>query len=252
MTGERPVCAGQTALITGGAKRLGRRIAEALAAAGAGIVVHYGSSRAEAEALVEELRAKGGGAWGLQAGLGDVEGAARTVERASELAGAPVDILVNNASIFGPSGALEFSLEELDRNLRVNALSPLMLSRGLAAQGSPGQIINLLDTRMLEYDVAHAAYHLSKRMLFTFTRMLALELAPEIRVNAVAPGLILPPPGEDECYLEAMSHTVPLQCYGGPGDIASAVMFLVSSPFVTGQVIYVDGGRHLYGRVYGS
>jgi len=128
----------------------------------------------------------------------------------------------------------------------------LQLSRALAAQGRSGQVLNLLDCRILSYDAEHAAYHLSKRMLFSLTRMLALELAPRLRVNAVAPGLILPPPGRDEAYLQALARTNPLQRHGGAGDVVRAALFLMQSGFVTGQVIYVDGGHHMTGRTYGG
>ena len=104
---------------------------------------------------------------------------------------------------------------------------------------------------MVDYDRAHAAYHLSKRMLFTLTRMMALEFAPQIRVNAVAPGLILPPPGQDASFLERMASTNPLGRHGDASDVADAVLFLTGAGFVTGQVIYVDGGRHMKGAVYG-
>ncbi len=242
----------RTALVTGAAKRLGRAIAEALASEGADIVVHYRSSGEEAEAAAERLRQKGVAAWTVQADLADATEARGLLGRATELAGRPLDILVNSASIFTPSHVLGFDEEELRRQFAVNTLAPLYLSRAFAEGARRGQIINMLDARMLECDDGHAAYHLSKRALFTLTRMLALELAPATRVNAVAPGLILPPPGQDESYLEALADTVPLKRHGSADDIARAVLFLATSDFVTGQVIYVDGGRHMEGRMYGS
>jgi hypothetical protein len=247
-----PELSGRTALVTGGAKRLGRAIAEALASEGADIVVHYRTSEDEAHEAEDHLQCMGVQAWTVQADLADAEQAQTLMGRSSELAGRAPDILVNSASIFTPSGVLDFDADELDRQFAVNTLAPLYLSRSFAESTSEGQIVNMLDARMLEFDEEHAAYHLSKRALFTLTRMLALELAPDIRVNGIAPGLILPPPGEDEAYLEALAHTVPLNRHGSADDIVRAVMFLVHSPFVTGQVIYVDGGRHMKGRMYGS
>ena len=197
-------------------------------------------------------RTAGGAGWAVLADRPPGPAASGWVAGAVALAGRPVDILVNSASIFAPSRVLEFTADELAADLQVNALSPLLLSRGLAAQGRPGQIVNFLDARMVEYDEEHAAYHLSKRMLFSLTRMLALELAPQVRVNAVAPGLILPPPGQDESYLQALAHTNPLRRHGCAADIARAVVFLLHSDFITGQVIYVDGGRHMMGSTYGS
>jgi len=248
---ESPL-AGQVALVTGAARRLGRAIAGGLAAEGVHVVLHYRSSGGEAATAAGELMRAGVNAWTVQADLVDPAAAEGLMARACEAAGAPVDILVNSASIFSPSSVLDFAPRDLEANVQVNAISPLLLSRALAAQERPGQIVNLLDARIVEYDRAHAAYHLSKRVLFSLTRMLALELASRVRVNAVAPGLILPPPGEDESYLEAMAQTNPLRRHGGAADVVRAVLFLLKSDFITGQVIYVDGGQNLQGRIYGG
>jgi NAD(P)-dependent dehydrogenase (short-subunit alcohol dehydrogenase family) len=164
----------------------------------------------------------------------------------------PVDVLVNNASVFTESRLADFDPGELCLNMDVHAVAPLMLSRAFAAQGRPGCILNMLDSRITDYDERHAAYHLSKRALFTLTRMSALEFAPLVRVNGIAPGLILPPEGKDEGYLEELAHTNPLNSYGGEDDIACAALYLLASRFVTGQVLYVDGGRHLKGNTYGA
>jgi pteridine reductase len=249
MARELPL-SGRTALVTGAAKRLGRATALALARAGADMIVHYRSSTAEAEAAAAEIRSAGRRAWAIRADLAEPAEAERLMQQALQAAGA-VDILVNSASIFPKDTVLDFALESLARNVQVNAAAPLQLCRAFAAQHRPGHIVNFLDSRIVDYDATHAAYHLSKRMLFTLTRMLALELAPEIRVNAVAPGLILPPPGEDDGYLAAQAHTNPLNRHGSAEDITDAVLFLVRSRFLTGQVLFVDGGRHMKGRVYG-
>ena len=100
----------------------------------------------------------------------------------------------------------------------------------MAGQGITGHIVNLLDTRVTVYDKEHASYHISKRVLLTLTRMLALELAPKIAVNGIAPGLILPPAGQDEAYLQRLAHTNPLQRHGGPQDVVDAVLFLLAQP----------------------
>lgn len=243
---------GQTALVTGAAKRLGKAVARALADEGVSVVVHHGRSGAEARAFVAEMRSAGAEAWAIQADLSDPQAASDLLPNAVELCERPVDILVNSASIFDPSIVLGFTSDELADNVQVNAMAPLLLSRALAAQGRPGQIVNFLDARMVDYDRNNVAYHLSKRMLHAVTRMLALELAPDIRVNAVAPGLILPPPGKDDSYLQRLSDTVPLRRHGGPDDVVRAVRFLLHSDFVTGQVIYLDGGRNLLGSMYGT
>jgi len=243
--------AGQVALVTGGALRLGRAIAEGLAADGADVVIHYGASSEAAEGLAEQLRARGGRAFIVQADLAvgqEVEG---LVQRAVALAGR-MDLLVNNASVFPPGDLAALRPSELTQNLQVNAWAPLMLSRELAGFGRPAQVVNLLDARIASSaDPDHVAYYLSKRMLADLTRLLALELAPGIRVNGVAPGAVLAPADAAPGYLEGLAAGLPLRRTGGSADIVRAVRFLVQSPFVTGQVIFVDGGQHLKGSVHG-
>jgi NAD(P)-dependent dehydrogenase (short-subunit alcohol dehydrogenase family) len=240
-----------TALVTGAAKRIGRALAVALAREGVHVVIHYNTSQEEAEQVAEEVRQYDARAWTLQADLHDQAQTDTLVDRAIEQAG-QIRILINSASIFPQDRVLDFGVDDFYNNMQVNVLAPLGLSRAFARQGEAGSIINFLDTRILDYDRDHAAYHLSKRTLYTITRMLSVELAPNIRVNAVAPGLILPPPGQDAAYLERRKHTNPLQQIGTLEDITEAALFLLRSDFVTGQIIYVDGGRHLKGSMYGT
>jgi pteridine reductase len=241
---------GKTALVTGAAQRLGRATALALAGAGADVIVHYHTHAAEAQSLADEIQALGRRAWTIQADLREASQAESLMAQGLHLAGA-VDLLINNASIFPSDTVLDLSPETLADAVAVHATAPLILSRRLAAQGRGGAIVNFLDSRVEDYDPTHASYHLSKRMLLALTRMLAVELAPRIAVNAVAPGLILPPEGQDDSYLEKLAHTNPLQRYGSPRDITDAVLFLLRSEFITGQVIFVDGGRHLKGKTHG-
>ena len=243
--------AGQHALVTGAAKRIGRELALTLAERGVNVVAHYHSSDAEAAELTGTMAESGVKAWPLQADLEDPRQAENLIDRACSLAG-HIDILVNNASIYPGSTLVEMDSGEVLRNAQVNALSPFQIGRALAGLGRRGSIVNLLDSRILHYDKHHAAYHLSKRMLFTLTRMMALEFAPEVRVNAVAPGLILPPEGEGEDFLQKLAHSNPLQGIGNPGQVADAVLFLLQNAFVTGQVLFVDGGYHMKGSVYGD
>lgn len=238
------------ALVTGAAKRIGRATALALANAGVSVVVHYRDSQAEAEELARTIELLGVRAWTLRADLADSAETSALYGRAVDAAGA-VDIVVNNASFFHEDTVLDFALDDLAANLNVHAAAPLLLARAHAESGRRGAIVNFLDARFVDYDRKHAAYHLSKRMLFTLTRMLAVELAPSIRVNAVAPGLILPPVGKDEAYLASLAHTNPLNRHGNEEDVAAAALFLLRSDFVTGQVLFVDGGRHMSGSMYG-
>ncbi len=235
---------GQTALVTGGAKRLGRSIALALAEAGVNISIHYRGSQAAAEATADDVRAKGVKAVVLQADLATPGTAVGLYESAVAEIG-PIDILVNNASIFRQATLAQCSEEELHANIQLHANSPLQLSRCMSAAGRQGVIINLLDTRIARHDSAYGAYCLSKRMLADQTTMLALDLAPNIRVNGVAPGPILPPAGSRDGLMDELAARVPLQITGTPDDISEAILFLVRSSFVSGQVIYVDGGSHL-------
>ena len=235
---------GRNALVTGAAKRIGRAISLALAREGANVAVHYENSEKEATDLVAEIEGLGLRAVALRADLSDRGELESLVGRAREALG-KIEILVNNASIF-PSDTLEtVEPESLLRNLEINAWAPLALTRAFAAQTERGHVVNLLDSRASGFDRTHVAYILSKQVLAALTRMSALELAPGIAVNGIAPGLILPPPGEGEEYVERLARSLPLQHQGSPEDIANAAIYLVTSEFVTGETIYVDGGRHL-------
>jgi pteridine reductase len=239
----------QIALVTGAGKRIGRAVALALARAGWDVAVHYQSSADDAAALADEIRAMGRRAWTFPADLAQPEETLRLAARVIDSAG-PIDALVNNASIYPEDRLLEMSEESLLSNVRVNAWAPFLLTRAVAAQSRAVGVVNFLDTRMRDYDARHVSYHLSKRMLFALTRMTAIEFAPLVRVNAIAPGLVLPPPGKDESYLKDLAPTNPLNAYGTVEDLERATLFLLQSSFITGQVIYVDGGRHMLGGLY--
>ena len=235
---------GKTALITGAGKRIGREIALALAREGANVVVHYRKSAEEAGRLRTELIALGVHAWTVEADFEDMQASRQLFQTALNKAGA-IDFLVNSASIFVPGTFDEMDFPGLMRHIQVNTWAPFALSRDFARQVSRGKIVNLLDSRIVGDDRTHLAYIVSKRALSALTEMMAVEFAPAITVNGVAPGLILPPAGKGQDYLDRLSSTVPLKRHGDPGDIADAVLYLLESEFVTGQVIFVDGGRHL-------
>ncbi len=241
---------GKTALVTGAARRIGREIALALADAGVNIVAHYRRSAGEAERLREELIARGVETWLIEADFENGVETQRLFSRVLQAAGR-VDILVNSASCFLPDTVYEMELANLLRHVHVNAWAPFALSREFARHAGRGKIINLLDTRIAGFDRSHVSYILSKRMLAALTEMMAVEFAPGITVNGVAPGLILPPAGKDRHYLEDLAETVPLKRHGDAGDITGAVLYLLGSDFVTGQVVFVDGGRHLMEQYHG-
>ncbi len=237
---------GKTALVTGAAKRLGRSIATALADRGAGVVIHYNTSADQASELAAQLEKKGAAACTLQADLGDESQARTLLDRAAKLAG-PIDVLVNNAAVYSTGLLPDLTAGDLTQNVQINAFAPFQIARCFAEQHRTGAIVNLLDAAAGDYNRSHVAYHLSKQMLLSLTRMMAVEFAPAVRVNAVAPGLILPPQGADPNSLAGLARTNLLARVGDVQDVTDAVMFLLESSFITGQVIFVDGGRHLKG-----
>lgn len=236
---------GKTALVTGAGKRIGRAIAVALAEEGADIVVHDRRGlEQETLRVCGEVKECGTRSWQVLGDLEKPEEYESLIVQAQRVAG-KLDFLVNNAAIFLPTPLGEMSFGDVARHLHINAWAPFLLAREFNRLSDRGKIVNLLDTRITGHDRAHAAYVLSKRMLAELTAMCALEFAPDFTVNGIAPGLILPPPGRDEAYLDSLVEQVPLRKHGDPGDVAAAVVFLLKSDFVTGQVIYVDGGSHL-------
>ena len=236
--------AGKTALVTGAARRIGRAVSLALAASGSNVVVHHSRSVSDAEALVSELSRHGVRATAVRADLGEPDEAEALVALAEERAG-HLDVLVNNASVFEPETLEAAALDHLVRSVKVNAWAPFVLTRAFARRSGKGRVVNLLDTRVSGLDLAHVGYVLGKDLLAILTRMTAVAFAPGLTVNAVAPGLILPPPGQDEAYLERLARDLPLKRHGEADDVVRAVLFLLESDFVTGQVLFVDGGRHL-------
>jgi len=237
---------GQTALVTGAGLRIGRAIALALAEQHASVVIHYRQSAAPAEELRRELTARGRRAFCVRADFAKPDEVDSLIERARADAG-PIHILVNSASEFQPQALDAMTHASLVHSMTVNAWAPFALTRAFARQATRGKVVNFIDAQITGSDLTHASYILSKHLLATLTTMTALQYAPGITVNAVAPGLILPPQGKDESYLDGLARSLPLKRHGGPADIARAVLFLLGSDFVTGQVVYVDGGRHLIG-----
>jgi NAD(P)-dependent dehydrogenase (short-subunit alcohol dehydrogenase family) len=237
---------GQTALVTGAALRVGEAIAVALAEQQVNVVIHYRRSAARAQSLQTALVAHGVRAFCISADFERPEDADSLIERARAEAG-QIHILVNSASEFHPGPLNAMTHASLVHDITVNAWAPFALTRAFARQATRGKVVNLIDAQLAGYDLTHASYILSKHLLSTLTTMTAVQYAPSITVNAVAPGLILPPEGKDESYLAELAKVLPLKRHGGVMDITQAVLFLLESEFVTGQVIYVDGGRHLIG-----
>ena len=236
---------GRSVLVTGAAVRVGRAIARAFAEAGADVVVHYRSSAQQAKEAVVEFRALGVRAalvQGDQARDGDPE---RIVAQAVHAHGR-LDALVCNAAQFEEAPATELTRDRWDAVLAANLSGPFQLARAAYPhlKKTQGSIITLLDlcgTAQVWEHTAH--YAASKAGLATVTRLLALEWAPDVRVNGVAPGAVLLPDSLSAQRRERILSRIPMGRMGTPVDVARAVLFLASEPFVTGQVISVDGGR---------
>lgn len=237
---------GCAAMVTGGAVRIGRAICEELAGRGCVVVIHCKRSVREASELQRRLVDNGGAAHVVRGSLDTQADCERTIEEAWARTGG-LDVLVNNAAMFRKQPLLEATGEEFDAMWRVNCLAPVLLTRAFALRrgGKPGGVaINLLDKRVAGNETGCLPYLLSKKALEAFTRAGALELAPAIRINAVAPGAILPPP-RSHASIKDLAGFVPLRLRCTPGDIARAVVFLAETDTLTGQILFVDGGQHL-------
>ena len=245
---EKGFLLGRFALVTGGARRIGRALVLALARQGAGVVLHFGKSRTEAEETAALAIDAGAVVHLISGDLQDPRTAADLLPEAAALTGRPIDLLINNASVFAQGSAHDTTVEQWDRQQAINLRAPFLLSQALAAglpAETPGDIINLNDYRALRPGSDHFAYTISKVGLHGLTRSLALSLAPRIRVNEVALGAILPPEGAPESYDQTLRQEIPTGNFGSVEQVTSAVLFLLGNKGITGHTLYVDGGRHL-------
>ncbi|MGD9388795.1 MAG: pteridine reductase [Gammaproteobacteria bacterium] len=241
--------AGRAALVTGGARRIGAAVAEALHEAGADVAVHYRGSRGEADALVGRLaERRPGSAIALQADLLDTAALPGLVAQAAEAFGG-LDVLVNNASSFYPTPVGGITEQHWDELIGSNLKAPLFLSQAAAPwlRRRGGLIVNLVDVHARRPMAGHPVYCAAKAGLEMLTYALARELGPEVRVNGIAPGAILwPEAGVGETDKAATLAGIPLGRTGAPADIAACVLYLAGAgSYVNGQVIAIDGGRHL-------
>jgi NAD(P)-dependent dehydrogenase (short-subunit alcohol dehydrogenase family) len=189
----------------------------------------------------------GSDAVALRADLSQPDQVPSLIEQAAEQWGR-LDILVNSAAIFEPADLAHTSAESWDRHFAINLRAPFFLSQAFAAyvgKGRGAHIVNIADWRGLRPDTSYLAYSLAKAGVLAMTQGLALALAPNIQVNAIAPGAILPPPGRDAAYLDGLAADIPLQRVGSPAEIARTLLFLLESDFVTGETLFVTGGQHL-------
>ncbi|MBE3142734.1 MAG: SDR family oxidoreductase [Planctomycetes bacterium] len=232
-------------LITGGSRRIGRSLALAVARAGGDVAIHYWQSQGEADSTRGEVEAMGRKAFLLQADLSDPRQAAGLIPRVLEHG--RLYALVNNASVFEALTWKNTSLEDWNRHLMINLTVPFLLGQAFAQslhQGETGRIVNLLDWRALRPGPDHLPYTISKSALAALTRSLAAALAPQISVNGLALGAVLPP-GNGEADQDILKN-VPARRWASLEEVGQALVFLLDGPaYITGEIIHVDGGRHL-------
>ncbi len=236
-------------LITGAAKRIGRALAELFAGRGWEVVIHYNNSASSAQDLSAYLQNKYSDRH-FPTVKADLSDAGKSVKLLMDELPAPIkglDALINCASVFEPSSLAETDDQLWRQQMTVNFETPFKLMQTFYNNYGKGSIVNILDTRIVNNNWSHAAYSLSKKALMELTRMAALEWAPEVRVNGVAPGPVLPPPGKEATYLKKVIADTPLQRVVGLDELAESVWFLVANSAITGQIIFCDSGAHLKG-----
>ncbi len=234
----------KAALITGGAQRIGKALAIALAQKGYDIALHYHKSRTQAQQTVLEIKKLGRKCKLYSANLLKEHETQKLVSQSFKDFPA-LYLLINNASVFKKNDFLKTSSKIFNENFDLHVKAPFFLTQAFAKKCKNGNIINLLDAKIVQNQTQYFAYLLSKKTLLHFTQMAALELAPQIRVNAIAPGLILPPQGQTDTYLKKLAQTIPLRKTGNLKQVTQATSFLLENDYITGQCLFLDGGLHL-------
>jgi pteridine reductase len=238
--------AGRVALVTGAGKRVGREIAVALGAQGMRVVVHYNGSEHGAHETAQLIDAAGGTATLARADLSDVAQCERLIDELLQEQGA-LDVLVNSAAMMLRTPVGEVTQADWDAMNALNVRAPFFLTQRAAPalRAARGCVVNIADMAAFETWIGYVPHGMTKAAVVQMTRALAHALAPEVRVNAIAPGVVLLPDGFDEASAEHLRSTTPLRRFGTPADVAQAVIYLLEAEFVTGEVIRVDGGRHV-------
>jgi pteridine reductase len=234
------------ALITGAAQRVGKAMAEHLAAQGWNLAIHCNRSEKNAISLSEILLQQYPDQTFMvfKADLSLNHEVENLIPEIIRKMGKP-QMLINNASVFEPGNLAETSSHFFNHILQVNLNAPFLLSRDFANLCMKGIIINLVDTRITSNQTNFAAYTLSKKMLWELTKMSAMEFGPEIRVNAIAPGLTLPPEGKNEDYLLNLAGKIPMKRPGGVQPLLQALDYILTNDYLTGQLLFCDGGENL-------
>lgn len=239
---------GKTALVTGGAVRLGKAISLALANNGCNLAIHYNSSKAEAEEVRQKTLEAGVKAEIFQFDLADYSKSDHLMDKINEKLGV-VDILINNAGNYKKASGLKTSKDVLEKSFHVNLFAPWWLIKSFNKQlpeEIQGKIINICDAGIFQTATDHFAYRLTKKALYEMTKMFALELAPRITVNAIAPGIMMPLAGYEHIDMDELAERkIPLKRVGSSEIIAENVLHVLSQDFMTGSIIKIDGGENI-------
>jgi len=240
----------QTALITGSARRIGMEVALHLASGGWNLALHYNTSNRLAKRLQEELQRDYPEQEFVlfQSDLQNPFAVEELIPQVIEIFGG-LNALINNAAVFEPSTIRETHFDLLDREMMINYRAPFLLIRDFARLAKEGVIVNFVDTRITTSLSDYAAYSLSKKALWELTKMAALEFAPAIRVNAIAPGVTLPPDDRDESYLWKLARRIPMKKPGGLEPIMKSLDYILENDQLTGQLLFCDGGQNLGERL---
>jgi NAD(P)-dependent dehydrogenase (short-subunit alcohol dehydrogenase family) len=237
----------KTALVTGGARRIGKAIVSDLSAAGFAVAIHHHGSDEDARELAGSLNDRGGKVAIVRADLTDREAAARLIAQASQAIG-PIGLLVNNASVFNADELDDFTWEHWDRHFAIHLQAPVELTRRFASAlpaGADGLIVNMIDQRVWKPTPRTFSYMLSKSALWTATQTMAQALAPRIRVNAIGPGPALQGERQSKADFDAQVEAVPLKRGPELSEFGATIRYLWETPSITGQMIALDGGQHL-------
>ncbi|HBD96371.1 MAG: hypothetical protein A2015_10910 [Spirochaetes bacterium GWF1_31_7] len=233
-----------TAIITGGGKRVGQSISLFLATLGYNIIITYKDSLSEAEKTKIEVEKSGRKCHLIKCDLSDISDVRTLIEYSYSIEN-DVSLLINNASVFNKNDLKDTTDNQLLENYYVNFFSPYILTRDFANVIQKGTIINIIDSKAEKNGFKYSAYTLSKKSLFDLTYQSAVELGPDIRVNGIAPGFVLAPENDDADYFARLSENNPLHKSCSLDDINNSIKYILTNTFVTGQIMYLDGGKHL-------
>ncbi len=237
----------RSAIVTGAAKRIGRSLAIELAERGFDIGLHYFNSKEDAHKTKTEIEKLGKNCLLLPCYLLDKVKSSQLISQAAEKLN-NIELLINNASIYKQADFAHTDIALFEHNFSIHVQTPFILTSEFAKICKRGNIINIIDSYIVKTDTEYFAYLLSKRALYDLTKLTAKSLAPNIRVNAIAPGSTLPPVGlqnNNVDYMQKRAKHVPLQMPGDPKYLMQGIDYLLNNPFVTGECLFIDGGAHI-------